>query len=78
MSPLCLLIATRNNIVWKLARGCCLCYCETFSLVSDSKECEFFFFTEEKSAVLQSYLYHLKSNIVVQRKTTNTEKHFYL
>ena len=23
-------IVTRNNIVWKLARGSCLCYCKTF------------------------------------------------
>ena len=26
---------TRNNIVWKLARGYCLCYCKT----PDSTEC---------------------------------------
>ena len=25
------IIVTRNNIVWKLARGCCLCYCKIFS-----------------------------------------------
>ena len=28
-------IVTRNNIVWKLARGYCLCYCKTFSQVPD-------------------------------------------
>ena len=31
-------IVTRNNIVWKLACGYCLCYCKTFSLVPDSTE----------------------------------------
>ena len=38
------IIITRNNIVWKLARGYCLCYCKTFSLVPDSTECTKFFF----------------------------------
>ena len=37
-------IVTRNNIVWKLARGYCLCYCKTFSLVPDSTECTNFFY----------------------------------
>ena len=65
---------TRNNIVWKLVRGYCLCYCKTFSLVPDSIECTKIFLP--KCAV--HYLYHLKSNnIISQRKTTNTEKHFY-
>ena len=32
------IIVTRNNIVWKLARGYCLCYCKTFSLVPDPTE----------------------------------------
>ena len=58
----------------KLAGGYCLCYCKTFSLMPDSTECTKFFLP--KCAV--HYLYHLKSNnIVSQRKTTNTEKHFY-
>ena len=67
-------IVTKYNIVWKLARGYCLRYCKTFSLVPDSTGCTEMFFT--KSAV--HYLYHLKSNhIIGQRKTNNTEKHFY-
>ena len=57
-------IVTRNNIVWKLARGYCLCYCKTFSLVPDSTECTIFL---QRSAV--HYSYHLKSNIIGQRKT---------
>ena len=44
-------IVTRNNIVWKLVRGYCLCYCKTFSLVPDSKECTKNFFTEECSTL---------------------------
>ena len=73
-TSLCYNIVTRNNIVWKLACGYCLCYCKTFSLVPDSTECTIFFLP--KSAV--HYLYHLKSNnIIGQRKTTNKEKHFY-
>ena len=69
-----LTIITRNNIVWKLARGYYLCYCKTFSLVPNSTECTNFFLS--KCAV--HYLYHLKSNnIINQRKTTNTEKHLY-
>ena len=64
----------RNNIVWKLACGYCLCYCESFSLVSDS--------TDGKKVqflpwCVVHYLYHLRSNIMSQRKATNTEKHFY-
>ena len=67
-------VVTRNNIVCKLARGCCLCYCKSFSLVPDSTECTKFFLP--KSAV--HYLYHLKSsNTIGQRKTTNTGKYFY-
>ena len=69
-----LIIVTRNNIVWKLARGSCLCYCQTFLLVPDSTEC-----TKKhlpKRAV--HYLYHRKSNnIIGQGKTTNTKKHFF-
>ena len=67
------IIVTRNNIVWKLVHGYFLCYCKTFSLVPDSTECTNFFLP--KTAV--HYLYHLKSNNIGQRKTTNTEKHFY-
>ena len=37
--PVTSFIVTRKNIVWKLARGYCLCYCKTFSLVPDSTEC---------------------------------------
>ena len=44
-------IYTRNNIVWKLARGYCLCYCKTSSLVPDSTECTTNFFTEECSTL---------------------------
>ena len=67
-------IVTRNNIVWKLARCYCLCYCKTFSLVPDFTGCI-------KNVLLKRvvhYLCHLKSNnIIGQRKTTNKEKHFY-
>ena len=67
-------IVTKNEIVWKLARSYCLCYCKTFSLVPGSTECRKFFLP--KCAV--HYVYHLKSNnIVSQRKTINTEKYFY-
>ena len=69
-----LLIVTRNNMVWKLARGYCLCYCKTFLLVPDSTECAKKNFTEKCSTLFVS----LKSNnIIGQRKTTNKEKHFY-
>ena len=62
-------IVTRNNIVWKFARGYCLCYSKIFSLVPGSTKCTFL----SKSAV--HYLYHLKSNnIIGLRKTANTEK----
>ena len=72
---LALNIVTRNKILWKIARGYCLCYCKTFLLERGSTECKKKFLP--KCAV--HYLYHLKSNnIVSQRKTTNTEKHFYL
>ena len=40
-------IVTRNSIVWKLARGYCLCYCKTFSPVPDSTECTKIFVTEK-------------------------------
>ena len=69
-----LIIVTRNNIVWKLARGNCLCDCQTFSLVPDSTECTKKYLP--KRAV--HYLYHRKSNnIIGQGKTTNTKKHFF-
>ena len=58
------IIVTRNNIVWKLARGYCLCYCKTFLLVPDSTECTNFFLP--KCAV--HYLYHLKSNNIVSQR----------
>ena len=45
------IIVTRNNIVWKLAHGYCLCYCKTFSLVPDSTECTKKIFTEECSTL---------------------------
>ena len=67
-------MVTRRNIVWKLARGYCLCYCMTFWLVPDPTEC-----TQKnlpKSAV--QYSYYLKSyNVIGQRKTTDIEKHFH-
>ena len=63
------IIVTRNNIVRKLARGYCSCYCKTFLLVPDSTECTKIFLP--KCAV--HYLYHLKpNNIIGQRKTTNS------
>ena len=52
--PFKLNIVTRNNIVWKLARGYCLCYCKTFSLVQDSTECTKIFVTEKCSALFVS------------------------
>ena len=57
----CLNHSPRNNIVWKLTRGYCLCYCKTFSLVPDSTECTKNFLP--KSVV--DYLYHLKSNNII-------------
>ena len=39
-------IFTRKNILWKLARGYCLCYCKTFLLVAEPTECKKSF-TEE-------------------------------
>ena len=60
------IIVTRNNIVWKLARGYCLCYCKTFSLVPDSTECTKIFVTEKCSTLLVSpkikYYYSSKEN----------------
>ena len=44
-------IITRNNIVWKLARGYCLCYCKTFALVPDSTECTKVFVTKKCSTL---------------------------
>ena len=46
-----LYIVTRNNIVWKIACGYCLCYCKTFSLVPDSTECTKIFVTEKCSTL---------------------------
>ena len=72
------------NIVWKLARGYCLCYCKTFSLVPDSTECTKNFLPKSTVHYIIStyntvHMCHLKSNnIIGQRKTTNTEKHLYL
>ena len=51
---LCFTIATRNNIVWKLARDYCLCYCNDFSLVPDSTECTKIFATEKCSTLFVS------------------------
>ena len=45
------IIVTRNNIVWKLARGNCLCYCKTFSLVPDFTECTKIFVTKKCSTL---------------------------
>ena len=44
-------IVTRNNIVWKLARGYCLCYYKTFSLVPNSTGCTKSIFIEECSTL---------------------------
>ena len=43
-------IATRKNIVWKLARSYCLCYCKIFSLVPDPTGCTKKTFTKKWSA----------------------------
>ena len=43
------IIVTRNNIVWKLARDYCLCYCKIFLLVPDSTECTKIFVTKKCS-----------------------------
>ena len=68
------IIATRNNIVWKLARDYCLCYCKIFLYCQTPQSAQKFLCS--KSAV--HYLCHLKSNdIIGQRKTTNKAKHFY-
>ena len=63
-SPASKMRVTRNNIVWKLAHGYCLCYCKTFWLVPDFAECTKFFLP--KCAV--HYLYHLKSNNVIDQR----------
>ena len=47
-------IVTRNNIVWKLARGYCLCYCKTFSFQTPQSAQKFLL---PKSVV--HYLCHL-------------------
>ena len=47
-------IVTRNNIVWKLAYGYCLCCCKTFLLVPDSTECTKIFVTEKCSTLFVS------------------------
>ena len=44
----------KKYIAWKLARGYCLCYCKTFSLVPDSTECTKNYFTEECSILFVS------------------------
>ena len=50
------IIVTRNDIVWKSARGLCLCYCKTLSLVLDPQ-------SAHKKILRKSvvhYLHHLK------------------
>ena len=59
-----LIIVTRKNIIWKLVRGYCLCYCKTFLLVPDPTEC---------TKILSNYI-TISNNIIGQRKTTNTKK----
>ena len=59
-------IVTRNNIVWKLARGYFLCYCKTFSLVPDSTDCTKFLLPKSVA-----HLCHLKSNNIGQRSKEN-------
>ena len=44
-------IVTRNNIVWELARGYCLCYYKKFSLVPDSTQWTKSFATEKYSTL---------------------------
>ena len=67
-------IVTRDNMVWKLARGYYLLQ-HFFASARLHRVYNIFFFSP-KSIV--HYLYHLKSsNIIGQSKTTNTEKHFY-
>ena len=44
-------IVTKNNVVWKLARDYYLCYCNTFSLVPYSTECTNIFVTEKSSTL---------------------------
>ena len=59
-------IVTRNDIVWKLARGYFLCYCKTFLLVPDSAEGTKLFTEERSSALLVTpeikYYYRSKEN----------------
>ena len=43
------IIVTRKKIVWKLARGYCLCYCKTFLLVPDFTGCTKIFVTKKCS-----------------------------
>ena len=68
------IIATRNNILWKFVSGYCLCHCKTFHQRQTPQ-------SAQKSLLPKSvvhYLCHLKSNIIIgQRKTTNKEKYFY-
>ena len=47
-------IVTKNNIAWKLARGYCLYYWKTFSLVPDFTECTKSFVTEKCRTLLAS------------------------
>ena len=66
-------MVTTKNVVWKRARGYCLCYCKTFSLVPD---------WVHKKPFLQEitvhYLYYSRLNYtIIQKKTTNIEKLFY-
>ena len=61
-------MVTKKVIVWELARGYCLCYCKTFSLVRDLTECI-------KSITEEFYL--KSTNIICQRKTTNIEEQLY-
>ena len=66
-SPLTFIMVTRKNIVWKLQRDYCLCYCKTFSLLPDPTQCTKIFTVH--------YSYYLKlNNIIAQKKTTNVEK----
>ena len=45
----CLTIVTTKNIVWKLWRGYCLCYCKTFRWCQASLSAQKSYITEECS-----------------------------
>ena len=62
---------TRNNIVWKLKRGYCICYCKTFLLVPDPTECKKNIFCQKVQYIICATL-----NNIGQRKTTNKERYF--